>query len=312
MKTFHFFFLALLAAAQAAEPGSLSLRDERLQRSVDQSVAAALFEFAPRKLQSNQVAVTLVDLRDASKPRFGSFRGGEPIYPASVVKLFYLAAAQRWLEDGKLADTAELRRALRDMVVDSSNDATHHVLDLLTGTTSGPELPDSEMKLWGEKRNSVNRIFASLGYTNINCNQKTWCEGPYGRDAAWVGRSFTNRNTLTTDATARLLSDIARRQFVSARRCEEMLELLKRDPANPKDSQARFSFASLPAGAKLFSKAGWTSTTRHDAAYVELPDGKKLVLVAFTTGQATEKGIIPFIAKHIVSNFPDLVGRVPP
>lgn len=286
----------------AAEFTTAPARDERVQRIVDTAVAAALKEFAAKKLQSNQVAVTLIDWRDANQPKLGSFRGDERIYPASVVKLFYLAAAHRWMEDGRLKDTEELRRALRDMIVDSSNDATHYVLDLLTDTTGGPELPDAQMKLWGEKRNAVNRYFASLGYTNINANQKPWNDGPYGRERIWVGRSYGNRNALTTDATAVLLSDIARREFISAARCDQMLENLQRDPANKKDSQARFSFNELPAGAKLYSKAGWTSTTRHDAAYVELPNGKKFVLVTFTTQHANEKELIPFIARRVTES----------
>ena len=285
-----------LFPAFAAEPPA---HDEQLQKLIDDMVESTLRRFATNKLQSNQLAVTLIDLRDA-QPRRASFRGNVPIYPASVVKLFYLAAAHRWMEDGKLADSEELRRALKDMIVDSSNDATHYVLDALTGTTSGPELTDPEMTVWGEKRNAVNRFFASLGYAGINVNQKPWGDGPYGRDRIWVGKTYTNRNMLTTDATARLMADIARRQFVSAARCEAMLGLLKRNPTDKKDDQARFTFNELPVGANLYSKAGWTSTTRHDAAYVELPSGKKFVLITFTVGQANNREIIPFLAKQIV------------
>ena len=64
------------------------------------------------------------------------------------------------------------------------------------------------MEKWSEKRNAVNRYFVSRGYTNINANQKPWCEGPYGRDRIFVGENYTNRNALTTDATARLLLEI--------------------------------------------------------------------------------------------------------
>jgi beta-lactamase class A len=285
---------------QAAEESTFAARDERVQKIVDEAAAATLKEFAAKKLQSNQLAVTLVDLRDAKHLKLGSFRGGEKIYPASVIKLFYLAAAHQWMQNGKLKDTEELRRALRDMIVDSSNDATHYVLDALTDTTSGLELPDSEMKAWGEKRDAVNRYFTSLGYTNINANQKPWNDGPYGRDRIWLGKTFGNRNGLTTDATARLCTEIALRRFVSGSRCEQMLEILKRDPANKKDEQARFSFSELPAGAKLFSKAGWTSTTRHDAAYVEMPDGRKFVLVTFTTQQANNRDIVPYVAQRVL------------
>jgi beta-lactamase class A len=286
-------WLSNAAVAQPAGPSA------PLQDILDNAVRATLDRFATNKLQSNQLAVTLIDLRRETKAH-ARFRGDAPVYPASVVKLFYLAAAHRWMEDGRLNDSDELRRAMRDMIVDSSNDATHYVLDALTGTTGGPELSAAEMKVWGEKRNAVNRYFASLGYTNINVNQKPWNEGPYGRERVWVGQGYTNRNRLTTDATARLLSEIARKEFVSGKACEAMLSLLARTPGDAKDSQARFTFGELPAGSTLYSKAGWTSTTRHDAAYLELPDGRRFVLVTFTVGHASNRQIIPFLARQVL------------
>jgi len=86
------------------------------------------------------------------------------------------------MEDGKLQDTEELRRAMRDMIVDSYNEAAGLIVDSLTDTTSGPELPPNELEKWYDQRNAVNRYFASLGYKNINVNRKPWCEGPYGRE----------------------------------------------------------------------------------------------------------------------------------
>jgi hypothetical protein len=291
------FPLATLPGAD--QPSSLK-SGGRLQEVVDEAVGAALRQFATNRLQSDHLAMTLIDLRNTNATT-ASFRGDVPIYPASVVKIFYLAAAHRWMEDGKLTDSEELRRALRDMIVDSSNDATHYVLDALTDTTSGPELSDVAMQAWGEKRNAVNRLFTSLGYTNINVNQKPWNDGPYGRDRVWLGKGYANRNMLTTDATARLMSEMARRRCVSETRADAMLSLLQRDPSNTKDSQARFTFRELPAGSRLYSKAGWTSTARHDAAYVEFPDGRKFVLVIFTTGQAAKREILPFLARQIIS-----------
>ena len=100
MKTAALLFGLLISlTAFSAEPGAFANRDERLQALVNDVVATTLKEFAAKKLQSNQLAVTLVDLRDAQQPRLASYRGGTPIYPASVVKLFYLAAAHRWMED---------------------------------------------------------------------------------------------------------------------------------------------------------------------------------------------------------------------
>ena len=300
--------LLLVSAAPAQTHTTRSDEASRMQAVVDGAVGEALRTFAKSKLQSNDLAMTLIDLRDPQRPLQASYRGDAPNYPASVVKLFYLVAAYRWIEDGKLADTAELRRALHDMIVDSSNDATHYVLDSLTGTTGGPELPESEMRVWGEKRNAVNRYFAALGYTNINVDQKPWGDGPYGRERVFLGPNFENRNALTTDATARLLAEIALRRAVSPARSAEMLKLLVRDPWKRKvessepDQNYDFTGATmLPPGTKLWSKAGWTSTARHDAAYLELPDGRRFVVVIFTTGHAEERGIIPTIASKVLA-----------
>ena len=59
----------------------------------------------------------------------------------------------------------------------------------------------------------------------------------------------------------------------------------------------------MPPGTKLWSKAGWTSETRHDAAYVELPNGAKFVLVTFTVDHANEREIIPTVSKTVVESF---------
>src|SRR5438093_1026929 len=179
-------FLLLLAfvnSALALTNAPLEFKSApQLQEIVDHAARETLAKFAAKKLETNQFAITLVDLRDADQPLWGSVRGGEQIYPASVIKLFYLVAAHRWMEDGKLKETEELRRAMRDMIVDSLNEATGYIVDLLTDTTSGPELSPTELEERYLKRNAVNRYFGSLGYTNINVNRKPWCEGPYGRE----------------------------------------------------------------------------------------------------------------------------------
>ena len=300
------FAIALSASFSAAQstPGNLPLTaPAALQTLVNRATESALEQFRPQKLKADELAVTLVDLRTPGQAHRASFRGDVPIYPASVIKLFYLAATHRWMEDGKIADTPELRRAMRDMIVESSNDATHYLIDLLTDTTSGPELPDGEIKLWFEKRNAVNRYFAGLGYTGINVNKKPWGDGPYGRETQATRLFEQKRNMLTTDATARLLIEIVTEACVTASRSKEMMTLLSRDPA-PKekitDNQATFTGPALPAGSKLWSKAGWTSTTRHDAAYVELPNGAKFVLVVFTSNHASEKEIIRSVARVVV------------
>ncbi|PYS29330.1 MAG: serine hydrolase [Acidobacteria bacterium] len=280
-------------------------RASSLQQLVNEAARTALTKFSDKKLTENQLAITLIDLRDPQHPVTASFRGNERIYPASVVKLFYLVAVHRWLEDKKIQEADELKRAVRDMIVVSSNEATQYIVDVLTHTTGGYELSAKEMAQWQDKRNAVNRYFSSLGFTNINVNQKTFCEDAYGREKVSRGPGGENRNKLTTDATARLLSEIVTGRAVNATRSTQMMELLKRDfsgASTDNDDQGHgFTGIALQgmSGVKLWSKAGWTSTTRHDAAYIELPNGAKFVLVTFTVDHANEREIIPTVA-HVV------------
>src|SRR5437870_1140205 len=302
--------MALSISALAQQRNSLASvaysRAASLQDLVNEAAHTALTKFADKKLTENQLSITLIDLRDPQHPTTASFRGNERVYPASVVKLFYLVAVHRWLQDKKTQETDELKRAVRDMIVVSSNEATQYVVDVLTQTTGGFELPSKEMEEWQNKRNAVNRYYSSLGFTNINVNQKTFCEDAYGREKVSRGPNGENRNKLTTDATARLLSEIVTGRAINPARSAQMMELLKRDfsgTSTDNDDQGHgFTGIALQgmSGARLWSKAGWTSTTRHDAAYIELPNGAKFVLVTFTTDHANEREIIPTVARVVI------------
>jgi len=282
-----------------------------LQTILNNAVGETLNNFAAKKVTSDSVAATLIDLRDSKNLKMASYRGEQKIYPASVVKMFYMAALERWLEDGKIKNpTPELERGLKDMIVDSSNEATQYILDVLTDTSSGGELAAKEFEIWSYKRNAVNRYFKSLGYENINVNQKTFCEDAYGREQQFRNYKGENRNMLTTNATARLMTEIVLGRVVSPERSELMMNLMKRDfsgaTKDPDDQAHGFTAIALNElnlkDAKLWSKAGWTSKTRHDAAYIETPAGLKFVLVVFTENFADEREIIPGIAAKILRN----------
>src|ERR1044072_8175958 len=292
--------------------GSAAAQQPSLQELVNRAAKTTLDRFADKKLQESELSITLIDLRDPKRPVTASFHGNECVYPTSVVKLFYLVAAHRWLEDKKIEDTPELKRALRDMIVDSSNEATQYVLDVLTHTTGGYELPPKEMEEGQYQRNAINRYFSSLGYTNINVNQKTFCEDAYGRERVSRGPNGENRNMLTTDATARLMMEIVTGKIANPSRTAAMMELLKRDytvQSTDTDNQGTgFSGIALKGreGFRLWSKAGWTSTTRHDVAYIEMPDGGKFVLATFTSQHAHEREIIPTVARVVIDGLKEV------
>jgi beta-lactamase class A len=238
-------------------------------------------------------------------------------YPASVVKLIYLVAAEAWLQDDRLPESAELRQALAAMIRDSSNDATGLVVDLLSGTTSGPQLPPDRLAAWQLQRQLVNQWLLQLGWPELegwNACQKTWGDGPYGRERQSYGEQNQHRNRLGSDGVARLLLAVIGSAIVSPPACARMRELLSRsldatsrasDPENQVDG---FLGEGLPPGARLWSKAGWMSQARHDAAYVEWPDPQGAdqvhasLLVVFSEGQqcAKDNSLLPEIARRLL------------
>jgi len=145
----------------------------------------------------------------------------------------------------------------------------------------------------------------------INVNQKTWCDGPYGRERLFLGETYENRNMLTTEATARLLHSIVGGVAVTGARSQMMMALMQRslDPralaADPENQVTGFLGAGLPLAANLWSKAGLTSKVRHDAIYVELPNCSPCQLVVFTEGEANSKNeaVLPFIMETLLENW---------
>src|SRR5262245_38738927 len=124
-------------------------------------VRRALEAFGQRGLDAEHFSVTLLvhdrpltaPLTARSRPRGSCYRSTQLYYPCSVVKLFYLVAVQARLAEGFIRTHGELDRAMRDMILYSSNTATNYAIDLATGTTGDTLLPDSEMAEWTHKRN---------------------------------------------------------------------------------------------------------------------------------------------------------------
>ncbi|HIK43839.1 MAG TPA: serine hydrolase, partial [Leptolyngbyaceae cyanobacterium M65_K2018_010] len=120
----------------------------------------------------------------------------------------------------------------------------------------------------------------------------------------FVGEHYENRNRLTTHAVARLVHSIAGGVAVSAARSQAMLTLMQRNlqaerPITVEEDQITgFLGAGLPPQTAFYSKAGFTSQVRHDAAYIEIPGQHPFILVAFTEGRehSQNKFILPQLA----------------
>jgi beta-lactamase class A len=239
----------------------------------------------------------------------GGYRASEPFYPASVVKIFFLGYYESEKEAGRLRDTPELSRAVKDMITLSSNDATGFVVDSITGTTSGPELSGRDWEQWKEKRNAVNRFYAKRGgFPTLNANQKTFCEDAYGREQAFR-EDGKNRNRMSPSDAARLFKEIARSEIVGPEGTAEMLQLLSRDIASEKPLEdmepedARLAGERLPKGSRLWAKSGDAYDVHHLVGRVVLPNGTDFVIAVFTKGVKTVPGVIPGVYEKVAAHF---------
>jgi beta-lactamase class A len=259
------------------------------------------------------IAVTWINYKSENKRIFKGFGFGinnkKMIYPASVVKLVYGLAAYYWIQKGSLLLTEEIIDAASKMLSFSSNNATSFLIDLLTGTTSGPCMEGELWENWKFQRNLINDWLYDLNWDEligINCCQKTWDDGPFGREKEFYGYENQNRNVMTTDSAARVLeeimihidyqkNDLNLRNFLKRNLNKRFLE---NDSLNQIDG---FLGAGLPENINLWSKAGLMSEVRHDSAWWINNQSLQTLLVVFCDGEkySKETSLLPAIAKEV-------------
>ena len=203
----------------------------------------------------------------------------------------------------------ELNDAVRKMLSFSSNNATSFLIDLLTGTTSGPCIEGELWENWKYQRSIINDWLHDLHWeelSGINCCQKTWDDGPYGREKEFYGHDNKNRNAMNSDSAARVLeeimihinyqkNDLNLRSFLK-RNLNKVV--LKNDSLNQIDG---FLGEGLPESINLWSKAGLMSEVRHDSAWWTNSQSLQTLLVVFCNGEKYSKdtSFLPLIAKEV-------------
>jgi len=280
--------------AQRALADALAATGGRLDES-QVGVAASIYDATLRSRDPGPFLQT---------PWYGH-RADKPIYPASVIKLFFLDALAAFREMGIIAEDEEDDRAAAQMMAISSNEATVYLVGRLTGADDGACLQGKALEDWCAARHRVQQWYDSqnrVEFAGINVLHGTYEDSPYGR--AKQIRNGRNGNLLTPLAGAALLHDIAR----NARpRSKWMMELMNREfqrhpnDAEPEGDQVRgFLVEGLPPEVMTWSKGGHTSWTRHDLVYGETPDGKSFVLFVMCDSKwaADDKSFLPTFAKR--------------
>ena len=272
------------------------------------------FEKEGRPNLQEKIAITCIRY-DKQSPSSSSGYGtgwnsNRNFYPASVVKIVYALATQVWIQQDLIVDSEELRRALHEMIANSNNDATSYILDLLTGTTSGPSLNKSNYQAWTIQRQLINNWLEELQWPEIqnwNCSQKTWNEGPFGREKDFYGENNKNRNSMTTDGSARIFESLMTKEMLPKVASEKLIKnflrsldpvIRKQDLNNQVDG---FLGEGLPYASKLWSKAGLMSEVRHDVAWWEAPNKNPMLVAVFTIGEKLVKDrfLLPAIGSEL-------------
>ena len=272
------------------------------------------FEKEGRPSLQKNIAITWIRYDNQTpSPSSGygtSWNSDKNFYPASVVKIVYALATQIWIKRDLIIDTEELRRALNEMIANSNNDATSYVLDLLTGTTSGPSLNEPNFQAWKIQRQLINDWLEELEWAEIknwNCSQKTWNEGPFGREKDFYGKNNENRNRMTTDGSARIFESLMTQEMVPKLASEKLIKFFRRslDPAirkrNLENQVDGFLGEGLPHSSKLWSKAGLMSEVRHDVAWWEGPSQHPMLVAVFTSGEklANDRYLLPALGSEL-------------
>jgi len=258
----------------------------------------------------HNIAVTWINYERSSKKGHGyGINNRKKIYPASMVKLVYALAIYYWIENKTILRDIQVDEAIQEMLQNSSNDATSFIVDLLTGTTSGPSLDEEIFSSWKYQRSIINDWLKTLDWEelrDLNCCQKTWEDRPYGREKDFYGASNKNRNAMTTDGTARIMEEIMQNinfneENINLRNC-----LLREINEKSQDKDANnqingFLGEGLPNKISLWSKAGLMSEARHDAAWWVNENQSQTLLVVFTEGKefANDNHFLPKFSKEI-------------
>jgi protein phosphatase methylesterase 1 len=292
-----------LAALPAADGYALPpVRD-------DARVQAALEDARARFLPSGRLdrldVTVLLAAKDGAWLR-GSVGGTEPWYPASCVKLGYAIAAVHWCEaQGKPADC--LDEHVAPMLRVSDNVETGFVVDAITGAPNGPaEGADADAfiarRLYTEDLLEAHGLLAGQRFINKTYPTNSG-EEPAGLEA--LARERLGRNRMHADGAANLMLALVSGEFGAAGAAYVRSRL-----ARPPVSAHSGLGGGFPEGTAYESKIGDAYDTLAEIVYATLPDGRRVIVAAFSNGRDPDgpdeqdiTGLAPF-AKLLLERLP--------
>jgi hypothetical protein len=282
---------------------------KRLSKIVTDIVSLA----QKNNLNTQALSITLIDVNTGE---IAGYQQQTSRFPASVVKMFWLVALYGQIALDRVPDPNSLRSIITKTIKDSDNESASEIVDLITTTKSFPQNSKQTQSYqeWVKNRQWLNRFFANseLGYQNLNITQKTFpipkekMLEPTGYDLQIRGNDPNQpiRNKISTEQAAKLMYDIATGNAIDSNYSKTLFDWLKWDLATEKRKaidpntgsfnpiRTFFGEALEKENVIFASKAGWTSQTRQEVAYIATRDGKtKYILAVFAEDKGYAKNI---------------------
>ena len=267
----------LLAGPAAAADAPLPIRDDaRVQAAVED----ARERFLPAGRLDRLDVTVLLASPDGAWLR-GSVGGRQPWYPASCVKLGFAVAAAHWCEAaGRTADCLDAHVA--PMLEVSDNMETGFVVDAISGAPNAPA-DGADYESWFARRLYTERLLAEHGLLDgqrfINKTYPTNSgEEPTGLEA--LARERHGRNMMHADGAANLMLALVTGRFGPG-----AADYVRARLRRPQVSKHSFMGGGFPEGTQYESKVGDAYDTLAEIVHAQLPDGRRLIVAAFTNGR---------------------------
>lgn len=250
--------------------------------AMDEAVAEAREKFLKSHPTVTRLDAAILVLQPDGSWKRGSYNPENVAYPASTVKLAYLASAMHWCRTND-QPYDYLNWCVQPMIVNSDNVDTGHVVDAITESQNYPATEDDEkFEKWMEKRRYTRRFLEEKGlYENQTILSKTYPSNsgnmPEGAEKLLI--DIYGRNMMQPKCTASLMLEVAK-GGIEPEATDYMRSLLRTDRWSGHSSLG----FGLPPGSVYENKIGVAYDTVEDVAYVVLPNGKEFILAAFSNG----------------------------
>ena len=238
--------------------------DPALQAGLEQAVKEIGLARAARK---GRLAVALVDVSQAGRPRTAMLNGHDMFYAASLPKIAILLGAAVSLEDGSLPMTPGLDKDIQDMIRYSCNECASRVLE----------------EVGREKLISILQS-PQYHFYDPEAGGGLWVGKPYGPESAYQRDPAGFSHGATVFQAARFYYLLNEKTLVSAEQSEMMLSALSRPALKHKFVKGLDAYDGLD----IYRKSGTWKLSHADSALVVAGDHRYIMVALAEDREGSE------------------------